>query len=298
MPQARVQAVRSVDVAVTDLAAARDFYTKVWNLDEVCDAKGIICLRASGAFHHVLSLRAGARCALIRVVLDAADRTSTDRLYEHVSRHGHPTDGAPRPLARPGGGYGFGFKDPEGRNFAVMCEVADHPDAASRPDRPTKLSHVNLNCRDNDATFAFMRDALGFRLSDQTRQFRFIRCNRDHHSLVIGFNDAATLNHIAFEMPDLDSVMRGIGRMRDNGYSVEWGPGRHGPGNNVFNYFVGPFDIVIEYTSDVQQIDDSYATGHPQAGIAHLMGDYIHLEVTDGNSTFRGKIPLPPKWNP
>lgn len=43
---------------------------------------------------------------------------------------------------------------------------------------------------------------------------------------------------------------------------------------------------------------DSYATGHPQAGIAHLMGDYIHLEVTDGNSTFRGKIPLPPKWNP
>ena len=57
--------------------------------------------------------------------------------------------------------------------------------------------------------------------------------------------------------------MRGGGRMKDAGFGIEWGPGRHGPGNNVFNYFVGPFDIVIEYTSDVQQIDDSYLAGQP-----------------------------------
>lgn len=43
---------------------------------------------------------------------------------------------------------------------------------------------------------------------------------------------------------------------------------------------------------------DSYATGRPQAGIATLHGDYIHLEVTDGSSVFRGKIPLPPNWKP
>ena len=67
-----------------------------------------------------------------------------------------------------------------------------------------------------------------------------------------------TLNHVAFEMPDVDSVMRGMGRMKDNGYPIEWGPGRHGPGNNVFAYFCGPDEVPIEYTSEVLQVDDGY----------------------------------------
>jgi catechol 2,3-dioxygenase-like lactoylglutathione lyase family enzyme len=91
----------------------------------------------------------------------------------------------------------------------------------------------------------------------------FMRCNSDHHSIALGDTDNDALNHIAFLMPDLESVMRGGGRMRDAGFGIEWGPGRHGPGNNAFNYFVGPFDLVIEYTADVQQIDDSYKTGQP-----------------------------------
>jgi hypothetical protein len=65
-------------------------------------------------------------------------------------------------------------------------------------------------------------------------------------------------------MPDLDAVMRGGGRMKDAGYGIEWGPGRHGPGNNSFNYFVGPGGFVIEYTADVEQIDDSYPVRGPE----------------------------------
>jgi catechol 2,3-dioxygenase len=64
-------------------------------------------------------------------------------------------------------------------------------------------------------------------------------------------------------MPDVDSVMRGGGRMKDAGFGIEWGPGRHGPGDNAFNYFVGPFDIVIEYTAEVEQVDDSYQARYP-----------------------------------
>ena len=52
-------------------------------------------------------------------------------------------------------------------------------------------------------------------------------------------------------MPDIDSVMRGGGRMKDAGFAIEWGPGRHGPGDNAFNYFVGPFGEVIEYTASI-----------------------------------------------
>ena len=67
-----------------------------------------------------------------------------------------------------------------------------------------------------------------------------------------------TLNHVAFEMPDFNSVMRGMGRMKDNGYPIEWGPGRHGAGDNVFAYFCGPDEVPLEYAAEVLQIDDSY----------------------------------------
>ena len=77
-------------------------------------------------------------------------------------------------------------------------------------------------------------------------------------SIVLAKTNLPTLNHIAFEMPEFDSVMRGMGRMKDNGYPIEWGPGRHGPGNNVFAYFCGPDEVPLEYAAEVLQVDDSY----------------------------------------
>jgi catechol 2,3-dioxygenase len=91
----------------------------------------------------------------------------------------------------------------------------------------------------------------------------FMNCNADHHSLALGDTDNDALNHIAFLMPDLEAVMRGGGRMKDAGHGIEWGPGRHGPGDNAFNYFIGPFGEVIEYTAEVEQIDDSHRARGP-----------------------------------
>lgn len=259
-----VRAVRAVELGVTDLATATRFFTDVWNLAAVATAADTVDLRGTAAFRHILRLRRAPCAGLIRIVLDAADRATTDALYEQVRGAGAPVDGPPRLLSR-SGGYGFGAQDPEGRGYAVVCDVDDHAAAADAADRPRKISHVNLNCADNDATFAFLRDGLGFRLSDETRQHRFLRCNADHHSLVIGFNQAATLNHVAFEMADIDAVMRGIGRMRDHGYPVEWGPGRHGPGDNVFAYFCGPEELPLEYTTQMQQVGDDHRPRPPEA---------------------------------
>jgi catechol 2,3-dioxygenase len=69
---------------------------------------------------------------------------------------------------------------------------------------------------------------------------------------------------MAFELPDIDSVMRGAGRMRDAGYPIEWGVGRHGAGNNVFAYFAGPEEVPLEYTAEVLQIDETYTPHGPE----------------------------------
>jgi len=85
-----------------------------------------------------------------------------------------------------------------------------------------------------------------------------------HHAIAYAKGDNSLLNHIAFEMVDIDAVMRGIGRLKDAGIETFWGPGRHGPGNNVFAYFVAPFGAAVEYTAEVQRVGPSYKVGKPE----------------------------------
>ncbi|HEY5215529.1 MAG TPA: VOC family protein [Pseudolabrys sp.] len=262
--RAKVRALRSVDVGFAELDQARRFFTDVWNLARIGENAGTHYFRGTGAFHHILTIRQLAQPALIRMVFDAADRATVDALHAQVVAHGLNVIDPPARLRQPHGDYGFGFKDPEGRNIAVVCGVQDHADAADQPDRPRKVSHININAGDNAASLACYRDALGLQVSDTTRKFHFLSCNPDHHSVVLGVSGGPTLNHIAFEMPELDSLMRGAGRMRDDGRGIEWGPGRHGPGNNVFCYFLGPEDMPLEYTAEMQQIDASHRARPPE----------------------------------
>ncbi len=121
-----------------------------------------------------------------------------------------------------------------------------------------RLAHVNINSTDVDVTAGFYERVLGFRLSDRSKVMAFARCNSDHHAVVIADAPHVGLNHVAFLMPDLESVMRGSGRLIDHGFPIGWGVGRHGPGDNVFAYFVDPLGFVVEYTAEVLQVDDSY----------------------------------------
>jgi catechol 2,3-dioxygenase len=64
-------------------------------------------------------------------------------------------------------------------------------------------------------------------------------------------------------MASVDHFMRGIGNLKVHGVTPQWGPGRHGPGDNVFCYFLGPENAPIEYTGEMQQIDAGYRAGQP-----------------------------------
>ena len=259
MPAGSIRGVRSVDLVVSNLEEAAQFYETVWGLQPVETHNDFRYFRGGLPYHHILGLHAGAQPAIARVVFDVADRQTLQALHERIAAAGAKPS-APAQLHSPGGGYGFACKDPEGRNLAFVCEVADHSAAAFAPDRPRKITHVNLNVSDFDASFAFFTKVLGFRL--HRRQCAAVvfplRQFRSPLDRFRQYRTRSTLNHVAFEMADADAVMRGIGRMKDNGHPLEWGPGRHGAGNNVFGYFCGPDEVPLEYTAEVQQIDDSY----------------------------------------
>ena len=181
-----------------------------------------------------------------------------DELHVRVCRRSELAVEQPAEVKRADGGYGFGFKDVEGRNFAVVCGSQEHSPEPHDALRPTKLSHVNLNSSDHPRSVEFLQKVLGFELRNETKIMNFMGCNADHHSLVVAKSGGPTLHHISFEMPDLEAVMLGTGRLVDAGYPIEWGIGRHGPGNNAFAYFAGAEEFPIEYCCEMQQVDESY----------------------------------------
>ena len=258
--------LRSVALTVPDLSAAQAFYTRTWRLEVAALDTGTLYLRGSGSDHHLLALRQAPGVPQIeRVTLRARSAEALQAVAAAAVASGGTIERAAAPADDPAGGTSLRLLDHDGRRLEIVFgdaqRQADDPPPA---DQPVRLAHAVLNCHAVETTREFLERALGFVLADRTRIMAFMNCNADHHTIALGDTDNDALNHIAFLMPSLDAVMRGGGRMKDAGMPPQWGPGRHGPGDNAFNYFVDPFGIVIEYTAEVEQVDDSYRPGRPE----------------------------------
>ena len=211
----------------------------------------------------MLTIRERAKPSLMGVHFAAVDRAAVDALCAKAKGYGVETEGDPAPLpAGAGGGYGFRFRTPDGLPMSISSDRVQHPNAVLDRSRPTRISHVVLNSARTDDQVPFFVDVLGFKVSDSSHMMEFLRCSADHHSMAIFRNNGPSLNHVAYEVPSIDGLMRGSGRLKQNGFDIEWGIGRHGPGNNVFSYFIEPNGFVAEYTAELDQLDD--ATHVPQ----------------------------------
>ncbi|MBI2770997.1 MAG: VOC family protein [Burkholderiales bacterium] len=268
MNERLLSGLRSVEIGLADVPAAEAFFTETWNLSVAAREGGVVYLRGTGADHHLLALHPRASSQLLSVTLRASSADALDTLARNTKTHGGMVVHARSPVTEPGGGEAVTVVDPQGRVLRFVHGDEQHSDIQEQRDRPSRLAHAVMNSHDVAAVQPFYENALGFRLSDRTRIMAFLRLPQaaggDHHSIALADADNDCLNHIAFVMPSMESVMRGGGRMKDAGYAIEWGPGRHGPGDNIFNYFVGPGGFVIEYTADVEQVDDSHVARGPQ----------------------------------
>lgn len=267
MPNLLVASLRSVEIGLPDVVAAENFYTNTWGLQVVARKGSSVYLRGTGGDHHLLSLHLSKKSEVKMVTLRATSEQALDQIAHNVGVHGGVVLAPRAQVDEPGGGQALVVRDPQGRILRFVWGDEEHAAQPEHKDQPIRLAHAVLNSHNVAAGLPFYENALGFKLSDRTRIMAFIRIpmkpSGDHHSIALADADNDCLNHIAFVMPNLESVMRGGGRMKDAGFGIEWGPGRHGPGDNAFNYFVGPAGFVIEYTADVEQVDDSYVAGSP-----------------------------------
>jgi catechol 2,3-dioxygenase-like lactoylglutathione lyase family enzyme len=158
------------------------------------------------------------------------------------------------------GERGLRFVDPQG--LQVFCRLRARPLEQPLPPsqiRPRRLGHVNLKIPDATIAATFYQETLGLRLSEQVVELLyFLRATSEHHNF--GFRSGAErpdIHHIAFEIAGWESFRVICDHLADRGYTVEYGPGRHGPGNNLFVYVVEPTSgLRFELYSDMAHIHD------------------------------------------
>jgi 2,3-dihydroxy-p-cumate/2,3-dihydroxybenzoate 3,4-dioxygenase len=243
--------LRSVELELPDVARAADFLGGAWGLLPAGSSGGTQFFRGTGTHPYILSIRKASAPAVLAITFSGSEAE-----LEKIARPNITYD-------VPGGGRGFEIRGPEAQNYRFIVETSAVP-ALTDKDKPIQLTHAVLNSADQEASERFAVEKLRFIVSDRTAHMRFLRCNRKHHCVAYAKATLPSLNHIAFEMSGVDAVMRGIARLREAGYEAVWGPGRHGPGNNVFGYFIAPYGGVVEYTAEVSEVGDDYRVGTPE----------------------------------
>ncbi len=177
------------------------------------------------------------------------------------------------------------FGIPMGLRLYRKTPVVSAPEPANAPGRtvrlnqhrrwqkrayPKTISHVVFAVPDFERGTAFMRERLGFRLSDEQAGFgMYLRAdgNFNHHNFLL-LNAAAPLpdmdgklrfHHANFAVEDLDEIMVGANHMERRGWEPShFGLGRHRIDSALFYYLPCPAGGEAEYGADSDCVNDAW----------------------------------------
>jgi catechol 2,3-dioxygenase-like lactoylglutathione lyase family enzyme len=193
----------------------------------------------------------GAETAELReVTFEVADEFDTDALATRLAAAG--IDASTQ-------GTGLAFPDAAGNPLAVVRASERQSDKPPHdPLRPRRLGHLNLKAPDPPATAAFYADVLGMKLSEQIGEgLYFLRIATEHHNVGLRGGARGELHHLGFEVEGWNVYQPMLDRLAEMEVTVEYGPGRHRPGNNIFTYLRDPSSgLRIELFADMAQIHD------------------------------------------
>ncbi len=136
------------------------------------------------------------------------------------------------------------------------------------PSHVKRIAHGVMMTPKFDETIAWFRNTLGFICSDDVYAGEknnligsFNRCDRgdvyvDHHVFFCLRHEKTGLNHVSFEVQDIDDVAMGHDYLAQFGkYEHMWGIGRHVLGSQVYDYWADPWGRVHEHWADSDRLN-------------------------------------------
>jgi catechol 2,3-dioxygenase-like lactoylglutathione lyase family enzyme len=231
-----------------------DYYTNVIGLSVIERDKDATYL--ASLEDHAVVIRRGAEARCVRLAFQIAPDADLADFEKGLTGHGVKTVRKRDP--EPGIPEIVTFEDPKGTVLEVFRErTLPKSTGLGKGISPFKLGHVAFNCVDVKKITNFYCDVLGFRVSDWFGEiFSFLRCGPDHHTINLLDAKQVRMNHIAFELRDWSHLQTACDFLSHHGYTLIWGPGRHGPGHNLFSYHKNPDGHVVELFAELDHMND------------------------------------------
>lgn len=261
----RRTAVSHIGFRVPDVEATAEFYNRVLGLKAMPGAPAGGRRLGWGSGHHVLELLPGEK-GLAHYGFEVRDEGGIAGIRERLLAAGHTVedldggyvDGAV------GSALGLLVRDPDGTPIHFHSAVErDGENAADTGRRPIKFQHTTLGTSDVARLVDFFTNVVGFRISDQLSDgaFCWLRSDRDHHTLaVVNVGAGGDIDHYSYDLAEWEDFKSWCDRLTELDVAVSWGPGRHGPGNNLFVFFDDPAGNHIELSAEMEKFHDDRVT--------------------------------------
>ncbi|WP_184081550.1 VOC family protein [Sphingobium subterraneum] len=160
------------------------------------------------------------------------------------------------------------FRDPDGNRFifGIGHSAAAPHGEPDRNERPARLQHFVTASTDPERVIAFFRDILGFVVSDYVLddeggiRTAFLRSSEEHHSFAVFKAPENRLDHHCYETRDWNAMRDWADHFAGFDIPLFWGPGRHGPGNNLFIFAHDPDGNSVELSAELEIIPDHRPT--------------------------------------
>ncbi|HET8679783.1 MAG TPA: VOC family protein [bacterium] len=252
-----------VTFRVPDLEAAAVFYSRVLGLGEVGrdPESGSIRLSAAprdgAAAYHQVVLYPGEPAGLEHYGLAVPDEADLARAASLLQRRGIVVDG-PR-VFEAVHGPAVRLRDADG----YLCELTAPLPPTARPStavpfRIVRLTHINLRTLDPARSARWWQEVMDLRLSDLIPEtFYWLRCRTEHATIALVRAPVPRMHHIGFEIASWGDMRRLLDHFVAHGVKVEYGPGRHGPGNSIFVYVVDPWQIRWEFQCESAPVKET-----------------------------------------
>jgi catechol 2,3-dioxygenase len=157
------------------------------------------------------------------------------------------------PLFRPGA---FEVHDPQGRITCYGVPLHERTDDAM----PARLQHTVFQTTELDAVVRFYVEKIGFAVSDEvidhdgTIMVVFLRSDDEHHTLAFFRGGQNAWDHHCYETREWNNIRDWGDKFARQHIPIFFGPGRHGPGNNLFFMVNDPDGNRLEFSAEMQRV--------------------------------------------
>lgn len=171
------------------------------------------------------------------------------------------------PLFRPGA---ISIRDPDENEMHFGLVAENLPPCGTG--LVARLQHVVVASRQAGRLSEFYQNVLGFTLSDNVVaddgeiKTAFLRCSSEHHSFAVFQASSDRFDHHCYEAGDWSLIRDWGDHFSALNVKVEWGPGRHGPGNNLFMFVHDHDGNWLEISAELEIVTNDRPVGTwPQA---------------------------------